>query len=323
MAGDIIVRPGLIAALNYLRAHPDDLDAIWASIAQDGLTSSSPGYGLNQVQLARAWFLAREIPVFLNIRVPDDLRSGAFITVSALKSDEQVNTLGDSTWVQEDVEAPNPWLCAEFTPTGYDKQTRVLTIPATATALVVLTDSVLVVNNRGTEYGIARVIDDTHVVLDVDQGAAVDLNRIRLRYPHDSHRVSMGGAVFRETYGIGCHSYEEPIHALYLHAIVAHILTRHRVEFFEARGFQSTSFSTGALEPDSNFGAELGYSRYVTLTGQFHHLWTTEPSEKVQAVEAQFRVTGANGAIRTVDVADDDDLLWLGQQDTLGLRVSS
>lgn len=321
--GDVIIRTAIEAALGDLRARPDEIDYIWASMAQDELTRSHEGYGETQIALAKKWFLDTEIPVFANIRVPDNVRKGAFITVSIQKSDEAYNTLGDNHWQgTESVDNGQPFFTRAFTVSGFNIETGEITLPDDVASQAPLTNDVVVFTRNGNSYPIAEVVSSNVIRID-NQRLRVDLRDLRLRWPPAKHRMPLEGEISRETYGIGCHSYQEPVHALYLYGVVRYALMKYRQKYLEARGFQASSISVGQLDVDPNFDAEIGYSRFIQLSGIVHQVWAKDISASVLAVTNRVRVTGGARVPVDVDTQSLDDLLWIGDLDGLGVTFGA
>lgn len=321
--GDVIIRTAIEAAIADLRARPDELDYIWSSLAQDELTRNHEGYGETQIALAKQWFLNTEIPVFANVRVPDNVRKGAFITISIQKSDEAYNTLGDGHWAgAEAVDGGQPFFTRPFTVSAFDWTTGLITVPDDVASQGVLNKDVVLFTRNGKSFPIVEVVSPTVVRVD-NQQLRIDLRDLRLRWPPLKHLMPLEGEISRELYGIGCHSYHEPIHALYLYGVIRYALSRYREKYLEGRGFQASSMSVGQLDADNNFEAEIGYSRYIQLTGIVHQVWNKDIKSSLLAVTSRVRVVGGARVPVDVDVQSLDDLLWIGDLDGLGVSFGA
>ena len=321
--GDVIIRTAIEAAIADLRARPDELDYIWASLAQDELTRSHEGYGETQISLAKQWFLSNDIPVFANVRVPDNVRKGAFVTISIQKSDETYNTLGDGHWSGvEAVSGGQPFFGRPFTVSSFDWTTGILTIPDNVASQGALSKDVVLFTRNGKSFPIVEVISPTSVRVD-NQQLRLDLRDLRLRWPPLRHLMPLEGEISREVYGVGCHSYYEPIHALYLYGVIRYALSRYREKYLEGRGFQASSMSVGQLDTDNNFEAEIGYSRYIQLTGIVHQVWNKDIKASVLSVASRIRVIGGARVPVDINTQSLDDLLWIGELDGLGVSFGA
>lgn len=125
---DIIVRTAIIAGLADLRANPDLLDYVFASLPRDALTYRQ--YGEEQVSLAKEWFLSQEIPVFMNTRMDDSKLP--CITIAMTGSSETEETLGDVSYqpAEEAIQQPTLVYSGPFTPLSYDAVTGYLRLPS-------------------------------------------------------------------------------------------------------------------------------------------------------------------------------------------------
>jgi hypothetical protein len=321
--GDVIIRTAIEAAIADLRARPDELDYIWASLAQDELTRDHAGYGENQIQLAKQWFLNTDIPVFSNVRVPDNIRQGTFVTIAIQKSDEVYNTLGDSHWAgYEKVDGGQPFFSRPFTVRDFDWTTGYVTLPDDVAYQAPLSSGVVLFTRNGRSFPITEVVSSKVVKID-NQQLRIDLRDLRLRWPPQKYLMPLEGEVSRELYGVGCHSYHEPIHALYLYAAIRYALMRYRERYLEARGFQASSISAGQLDIDSQFDSEMGYSRYLQLTGIIHQVWNKDIQSSILAVTNRIRVIGGARVPVDVDTQSLDDLLWIGDLDGLGVSFGA
>lgn len=324
LPGDFLLRTAIMQFLADMRAQPDELDFIWAWYAQDELTREEvEAYGETQIRAAREWFLKTEIPVFHNVRIPDQLREQTFVTLAIGKDDEAFNTLGDSHWANaEPTDANQPFFGNAFTPAAFDVATGNLTLPAAVVAQGPLVPGVVVFTRNGREYPIVEIIDDAVVRIE-NNGLRPDLQNLRLRYPPASYGRELGGAVFRQTYMVGVHSYNEPIHGLYLYAIMAYGLMKYRKEYLEARGLQGSQLNIGPFDVDAGLGEGLGFSRIFQLQGLTQAVWAASPRPNILATATRFRVQDGGNIPVDVDIQSINDLLWIGDLDGLGTTFGS
>jgi hypothetical protein len=314
--GDFIIRTAIQQFLEDLRSKPSELDVIWSAFAQDTLTNGQAAYGETQIKEAKEWFLKSEIPVMHNVRVPDNLRSGAFVTLSIGKDVESFNTLGDSHWATETSDNGLPFYTQPFTPAGFDVATGELTLPDSVLDQAPLVVGVTVFTRDGQSFPILEVLAENIIVIG-NAGARIDMRDVRLRTPAASYNMDLEGMVARQTYVIGCHSYHEPIHGLYLYSVVLYGLTKFREAYLEARGFQGSYVDIGQFDYDAGLG-ELGFSRFFQLTGLVHQVWSKGPREQIKVATSRFRVIGGANIPIDIDLTSINDLLWIGELDGLG-----
>lgn len=320
--GDFVLRTAIKQFLADMRSRPEELDFLWSWFAQDSLTSSDDAYGETQIAQAKEWFLKTNIDVHHNVRIPDGMRDQAFITLAIGKDDESFNTLGDSHWDRAEAAAHRPFYTSPFAPLGFSTTTGVLRLPQSVVDQVPMVPGVAVVSRDGRTFPIVEVLDDDSVRIE-NNGRVVDLKEARLRAPEVSYSRELGGAVFRQSYTIGVHSYSEPIHGLYLYAIVAYGLLKYRQKYLEARGLQGSQINIGPFDVDAGLGEGLGFSRIFQVQGLVHAVWAQDPTPNVLAVNSRLRVQGAGNIPVDVDLNSINDLLWIGEQDGLGTSFGS
>ena len=264
---DIIVRTALIAGLADLRANPDLLDYVFASLPKDALTYRQ--YGEEQVSLAKEWFMSQDIPVFMNTRLDDSKLP--CITIAMTGSSETEEALGDVSYKTAEAAINQPVLVysGPFTPTRYDVTTGYLYLPADFSFDVFpgmhLRDGV------GTIHTIEDVIDDTTIQL--ASGLNTDFRNSAI-VNNGAVQVTVESVDFRETFDIGCHALADSAQLTYLHSIVVFILLRYKEELLESRGLERTTISSGPVTLNTSFQvSEPVFTRMINLTGFVRNFW--------------------------------------------------
>lgn len=294
---DVIVRTALIQAMADMRQNPWVLDFVFSSLPNDELTEKT--YGQKEVDRAKAWFLATEIPVVSAYLVGQPKLP--CISIALQESREDKNTLGDTHYyVSEDLNDPWPILVGPFTPESYVVATGEMTIPLEAVGAVSLSDGMVVVDAVGTEHPIVEVAD-TNVVLLAD-GTVANFKGATIRGPRPSYRVELESAAFQESYVLGCHVTGDPVQVHYLHSIVLFALLRYRETLLEARGLDNTFVTSSDLQQNNAFDTELVFSRYITLSATVRHYWPKLQQPKILGVSAAQVTEAGSYRIEAVDL---------------------
>jgi hypothetical protein len=264
---DIIVRTAIIAGLEDLRANPNLLDYVFASLPRDALTYRQ--YGEEQVSLAKEWFLSQDIPVFMNTRLDDSKLP--CITIAMTGSSETEEALGDvsAPVIEEAIHQPTLVYSGPFTPTRYDAVTGYLYLPSNFDFDVFpgmsLRDGV------GVIHTIEDVVDNTTIQLAT--GLNTDFRNSAI-VNHGSIRVTVESVNFKETFEIGCHALAESAQLTYLHSIVVFILLRYKEELLESRGLERTTISSGPVTLNTSFQvSEPVFTRIINFTGFVSASW--------------------------------------------------
>lgn len=278
---DIIVRTALIAGIEDLRANPDLLDYVFASLPKDALTYKQ--YGEQQVKMAKEWFLSQDIPVFMNTRL--DESKLPCITVALTGSTEAEATLGDVSYqtAEEALQQPTIVYNGPFTPTRYDPVTGYLHLPSTFSYDVF--PGMTLRDNLGVTHTIVDAIDAT--TIELAPGLVTDFRNSYIINTLPT-TVTVESLDFRETFEIGCHALAESVYLTYLHSIVIFILLRYKQELLESRGLERTTLSSGPVVLNTSFQvSEPVFTRMINMTGFVRNYWPKFFRKPVEAVTVE------------------------------------
>lgn len=275
---DILIRSALIAGIADLRANPHLLDYAFASLPRDALTMAD--YGEQEVNAAKSWFLDTDIRVFININ-PNEVKFPCVsIALQGSVEDAADGTLSDTHYQPfEDRDLEWPVLYGPSTPFGYDPATGKMVVDPVTVNLITVEVGMKVVTRTGVEFTIIEVGDHD---ITIDSGAeAGDFVDFVIKAPRPAQVVELESAVFKETYGLGCHVDSEPNHLTYLHSILVFVLLRYRQALLEARGFERSTVSSTDLKREESDLPETIFSRYMTVSGAVRHVWPKAVSQKI------------------------------------------
>ena len=289
---DVIIKAGIIAAIQDLRANPWLLESVFADLPQDELTAAT--YGKKEADNAIRWFLRTRIPVIMDYRLED--HPGTCISISLVGSDEVENTLADVHSVPvETTESEWPVLAGPFGAT-YEASTGVVT-PIAMPDLVVVPDHLLV-DRSGNEFVITDVTETGFVIA---TGSQPDLGRCYIKGSRPVMSTSLESVDFRESYRIGVHVAGEPFHLSWLHSIVIFVLLRYRQEMFEKRGLERTSISSAPFAKNEMWGTNNMWSRFISLVGYIRNVWPKLADQTLDSADTGFRVAPSGKSYQTFD----------------------
>lgn len=306
---DIIIRTGLISALADIRANPWLLDCVFASIAQDPISRKE--YGEKSIQAAKDWFLKTNIPVLM-APVIDEFKLPC-ITITLADSNEVVSemTLGDIHSVPHETDDRTwPALCVPFTPAEYIPETGIMTFVEELEIPVF--PGQFIIDSKGRSHEILEVHTSTEIKITPDTVA--DFRGSVIKSASPAWVTSIESASYRETYKIGIHVAAEPVFLTWLHSIVVLALHRYKEILFEARGFERSGFSSADFAYDPQGESELGFTRYITMTGYVRQYWPKAITGRIDGMlfSRLQVIDGGNiplpeSAATSLWVGDDDD----------------
>jgi len=310
---DIILRTAFIAAIADLRANPNLLDYVWASLPRDAQTLRQ--YGELELSEAKKWFLATDFPVkFYPI-----YNEGRWpcISIKLVSSQEAETTLGDIHYIpQEQNDSVWPVLFGPFTPVGYNQATGIMTPPPSIVDTLTLATNQFVVDRQGRVFPITQVFDNGTFSIPV--GSIGDFVGCVIKNERPAFVTQLESAAFREVYEIGAHVGGEPVYLSWLHSLVIFILLRYKQLLLEGRGLERTTFSSSDFDKNPEFEtSEPVYSRFVTLTGYVRHYWPKTSDLKISTVVPVIDVADAGPSPNNVNINQE---IWVAQGDLPNLK---
>lgn len=312
--GDLIIRSALIEGLADLRRNPYLLDYVFASLPKDDLTADT--YGQKEVDQAKKWFLATNIPVVLNIRI--DEAKFPCLAIMLGESSEAENTLSDTHYQpQEDTAAVWPVLVGPFAITSYDAATGTVVIPSEIAAQLVVVPGMVLEDQVGKLYPILEIVDTT--IFTIQPGIVADFGMAQIRSAQPSLVTALESLAFKESYVVGCFVQGEPVHLTYLHSIVVFILLRYKEKLLEGRSFERSTISSTDFRKNDSTEMENVFNRYVTVNGFVRNFWPKLTTPKIQSVVPVIQVADSGNVPNDTD---PDDALWIGDLDTIGTKLS-
>lgn len=298
---DVILRTAIQTGLADLRANPDLLKYVFASLPTDGLTFGE--YGDQQVQAAEQWFLSQDIPVFMNTRI--DESKIPCITIGIQSSQEQQATLGDVHYEtsEDSITQTATVYFGPLYPFKYSPATGILSLPSDFEGAIVPGMAVQTLSKK--TYIITEVLDPWTLV--IDKNINEDLMGISIVTTYKK-QVTLESLEFKEVYEIGCHVLGEPIYLTYLHSILIFILLRYKEELLEGRHLERTTVQSGPVVLNTSFPqTQPVFTRMVTLQGFVRQYWPKFVKTPIEGINYNLDVQ--------LEVTTDEDHVTIWSSD--------
>jgi len=311
---ELVLRNGIVSALEDLRRNPWLLEYVFSTLRSDGLTR---GQYEGEIEAASRWFMRTKIPV-LAVPILDEAQSPC-ISIKLQSSSESEVTLGDIHYISSEPDPDAAWpALATFTPASYDPATGIgRPSEADLTRVPILTGFFLI-DRQGGEHEVLEVLEDES--FRIAPKAGLDLRGAIVKSRRPNQVRSLESVWYRDQFQIGVHVDAEPVYLTWLHSILVFCLLRYKQQYLETEGLERTMFGSTDFSKDDQSEAEFAFTRYVNLTGYCRQYWPKEESQVVGAVNpGGFRVIG--GETLPADT-NPDEALWIGEFDTLSRTQS-
>lgn len=253
---------------------------------------------------AKKWFLETEVSVLLTHRITDPIQFPA-VSVSLESSTQDFSTLGDINYEPNDVVNSNSFISVIGPITGnYTPATGVLLINNPNRTPITPNMQVLDLATNKT-YPIRDITlgTGTQLQLILDTNLNVNFKSISIIPPSQLLNVSLESALFRETYTIQSAVVGEPESAIWLHSVLMFCMLRYKQNYLEARGFTSTTISTGPLEKLPT-GEENIFGRSITISGFVRHSWPKYISQQSSGIIFQPSIASPTNPTSTIDAVN-------------------
>lgn len=302
--GDVVVRTGILAAIEDLRANDWLLEDVFASLPNDLLTKAE--YGEREIERAKKWFRSTKIAVLMSHEITDPKLP--CISINIGEASEAETTLGDTHYVPVQ---PFARIWPALTPTfqaSYGPITGQVIVPDEIAETLVIAPGMQLIDRAGTAHEILEVIDDKTFMI---EPKTADFSKAVIKGKQPSGSQTLGSVKHRESFILGCHVAGEPTHLIYLHSILLFCLYRYKKTLFEARGFERHTVTPTEFRRNEAFENEIVFSRHVNLTGYVAQVWPEEEKQNLTNLDVVTIVDGAG------QQEDPEDQTWVGNEDAL------
>lgn len=289
---DIIIRTAIIAGLADLRANPQLLEYVFASLPRDPLTYRE--YGEHEIQSAKDWFMSQEIPVYLNTRMEDS--RPPCITIAVQSSTESASTLGDVHY-QPSITGNTriTTYYGPFTPKSYNPATGIMSLRSNTDWEIL--DNMKIQDHSGATHDIEEIIDPW--TLRLAKNLTVDFTNAKV-VASSADIITLESLEFREEYEIAAHA-PDPLYLTYLHSILVFVLLRYKEALIESRGLERTTIQSGTVMYNTEF-KQPTLTRMVRMTGFVHHSWPKFITPPVEGVVPSFTFARTDSDQNAVEI---------------------
>jgi hypothetical protein len=291
LATDILIKTMLEGALADLRKNNWIVDDIFSDLATDPMAKGD--YGYKEVAMAKEWFLANNIDVYLTNRI--DTPRFPCITVVRLSSREmqERDALGDDHATDEfepdGVTKQVQMVYSAFTPKAYNKEKGFVTLPDDMNTNRMLAGQFFVAKKSGKAYIIQKVLTDTQ--FQIAAGVNEDFTSAYIAPPTSIWNLEKELVFLEESFAIGIHAESDLNQAIWMRQLVQYIFLRYKEAYLERRGFELSTFNLGSIDINPHFhGAEMVYSCMMTVNGQVEANFIKYAAPKIQGVRGGIRI---------------------------------
>lgn len=292
---DIIIRTGIKAALDDIRANPWLLDFTFQSLLSDSLTRSY--YGEDELRMAKDWFINTDIPIKMAYQI-DHIRS-PIIAITLADSSEAESTLGDIHYEShEDIDpieimVVKP-IAGPFTPVSYNSQTGIMVLPSGVSTASIFPGQYVKDNVNGKTYVIETVTEDG---VGIAANTQANFTKATIEATSPYYVASLESISYRESFKIEIFVPANHTQLLYLHSVLIFALNRYKQKYFEARGFERSTISSQTLGLFSS-DPEIIFTRGVVLTGYVRQYWPKDIVPKIDGVSVSPQIIPDFGGIK-------------------------
>lgn len=295
---DLIIQSAIGEALKRIRENPQEIDYIFQSLVQDNLTAT--GYGQEQIDRFREWFLNQDVPVSPTFRVDETI--WPIITFGLQSSDETSQTLGDIHYItHENTDADFPPLVGPFSPVSYSPSSGIMSVPVNVAAIA--QPGMTIRDRNGRKHPIIDTMDDDLITLTI--GTVADFRGSFLE-AGPKLITSIESTFMREVYSIGVHVQGEAFYLIALHSILIYALQKYKQDLLEARGFEVSSITNTEFRRNNEFGNEVVFSRWLNISGLVKHVWAKKVFHRIQEVDVVPTISMAEIDGLIISAVDDD-----------------
>lgn len=294
IATDILLKTMIEGALADLRKNSWILDDIYSDMASDPLARND--YGYKEPAMAKEWFLANNIDVYLVNRV--DTPRFPCVTIVRTSSREQTEraAIGDdmNEIMQDDVDPIDittqiQTTYDKFTPKSYNKAKGVVSLPDGQTTSNMLAGQFLVSKRSNKAYVINKVL--TASTFQISPGIDDDFTNCYIVPPTKLWNLQKELTFLEETFAIGIHAQSDLNQALWMRQLIQYIFLRYKEAYLERRGFELSTFNVGSIDLNPHFnGVEMVYSCMMSVTGQIEANFIKYAAPKLQGVKGGIRI---------------------------------
>jgi len=280
-----VLRTAIMAGLEDIRQNPELINYALSNLFLiDPITNKDIRTTI--INTAKDWILNSKISVVLYPKL-DEVEFPC-VTINILDSVEVENQLGDIHYKpSQEGNTVDPYLLGPITTSAYNVDTGEITLPASAGSIY-STERMAVIGTDGKEIPIVKSWYGSSIFIPPNTNPSL-VNIISVGTASPNARTRLESARFLEKFTIGCFAQGEPSYTIYLNSIIMFVLLRYRENLLEARGYERTTVSNGALTSFSQFieGKENVFGRNINISGYTNVVWPKYTSIVLNSVVTQ------------------------------------
>src|SRR5579863_9616503 len=306
--GDIVIRQAILLGLEDMRKNEWLIDHMLSDLVK--INYFRDQYGESQIQACKEFFRNSQIDVYLRGRNDKDRLPCVTIQMGPSNEKPEMKLMADQS-TEKAVLLPNkigkpiPYIVKPLTPTGYDINTGIVSIPDDID-LSIVEEGMILVNPANGQGFLIQATGYQEIV--IEPNLEIDASQFGVVPQHQYYVARIEHSFFDETYMIGCHAHGDTQNVLFLWSIVKYSILRYRESLLEANGFCESTISSAGPDFDESFttpGGEKAWARFMTLNGQTENTWIKSPRRIIESTSLRKKTnTGYIGGISVISNTD-------------------
>lgn len=305
--GDIIIKTALELGFQDMRDNPWLVDHMLEDLKTIAYLTDK--YGQKQIDACKEWLANNQVDVYMRGRNDQDRLPCITIEVGASAEKEEMKSMADQSTetvmlLPNQINKPISYVVKPFVPVSYDSGSGIVDVGSTDISSVAA-GMILVDPSTGQSFVIEDITPDGIVI---ESGLTFTAAKVGVVPKNQFYVARVEHSFFQETYNIGCHSHGDPQVLLWLWSIVKYSLLRYKESLLEANGFAQAAITSSSPDLNAQFttaGGEVGWSRYVSLTGQVENSWIKSPRRIIEKVSLKEKTSGGyRGGIKILSNLD-------------------
>lgn len=316
--GDVVIGEIVNLILEDIRNSPWLIEDILSDFIENPYLKKK--YGVKEIQNCKEWFANNQVKVYNTVRPDHVERDYITVAVGNSSEDNSLATLSDmSVFVDQyspsDIDKKIPYIIPPFTPVSYDISIGFVVVPTEIDLSVLAHGQPIIDPKTGSGFLVDRagiVGDNQGIFLQPVNGIfpSFSMTQAAVIAQYLYYRARRERASFREAYTIGCHSSGQYNIALWLSSIVQYGIMRYREGLLEKCGFQISTVNISEITQEANFGGDLEYGRYISLTGVVENSWIKSPKRVIESVSIQDGYSGGLKIQGPESQQPDENGIW-------------
>jgi len=288
---DLVIESVLRAGLDNIQANPDLIDDIFGTLESSYISTK---YGTAELARIKAK-LVNDVSVVHSFHEVE--AKAPCISIQLMQDGEDVKmaTLDDFHGdLEEDITDPGELaaleIISDFTPTGYDTTQKIVSVDDSVDLSLVYANLVFEDVDLD-EFVITGGIDNTpgQKQFRINGNTTPNIAGLcNIKSGLDYTLTEVRGVFSNVQILLGIHS-KEPLFTKYLYILIKYFILSSKKELNE-RCFITTSYQGSDFTRNFEYGADLVYTRFLTITGRVEDSWKTDVIPQIDSVATSIYV---------------------------------